>query len=222
MNEAEKVLQVILIPRDQTPEVLQPGKQAFNLPTPAIATQAAAILSARLGAVGFVRRDQLNALVSQAVVQRVAVIGLIPNQPFGNLVEETTLESGFHKGDFMRCSRRKVNGERNTSTVCHRHELRTLAPLGLSHAEAPFFAATKVPSIKHSDKSNSPRCFKSSARASSTCRSTLDLTQCWNRRLQVWYGGKRSGRSAQGAPVRITHRIPWSTSRVSRHGRPRP
>jgi len=32
------------------------------------------------------------------------------------------------------------------------HELRTFAPLGLSHCEAPFFATTKVPSIKHSER----------------------------------------------------------------------
>jgi hypothetical protein len=38
----------------------------------------------------------------------------------------------------MRRSRRRVDGDRKTSRVCHCHELRTLAPLGLSDF-APLF-----------------------------------------------------------------------------------
>jgi hypothetical protein len=39
------------------------------------------------------------------------------------------------------------------------HELRTFAPLGLSDFAAPFLATMNVPSIKHSDKSNSAPTF---------------------------------------------------------------
>jgi hypothetical protein len=115
-----------------------------------------------------------------------------------------------------------VYGDRKTMAVCHSHDLRTFAPLGLSHAEPPFFATTKVPSMKHSDRSSLPRLRKSSAKVSSTDFNVPDSTHSWNRRWQVWYEGKRPGRSAQGAPVRRIQKMPLSTARSSIRGRPRP
>ncbi|MDQ3063765.1 MAG: hypothetical protein M3R14_13035, partial [Acidobacteriota bacterium] len=70
--------------------------------------------------------------------------------------------------DFMRRSRFRKDGERKTKAVCHCHEFRTLAPLGLSNFKAPFLAETNVPSMEVSDKSSLPRVRKSSAKVSST------------------------------------------------------
>jgi hypothetical protein len=122
----------------------------------------------------------------------------------------------------MRRSRGGTQGERKTKTVCHCHELRTFAPLGRSHTSAPFFATTKVPSMKHSDRSSLPRSFRSRANASRVRSNVPSCTQRWNRRWQVWYGGYRSGRSAHWALVRRIHKMPFNTSRLLRHGRPRP
>jgi hypothetical protein len=44
---------------------------------------------------------------------------------------------------------------------------------------------------------------------------------CWNLRWQVWYGGYFSGNSRHCAPVPRTQNTPFSTARVSCHGRPR-
>jgi hypothetical protein len=115
-----------------------------------------------------------------------------------------------------------VDGDRNTSAVCHCHELRTLAPLGFSHGAAPFLAPTKVPSIKHCAKSNLPRLRKSSANASRIRFSVPICTQYWNRRWQVWYETKRSGKSCHAAPERNIHKMPLRTSRSFLRGRPRP
>jgi hypothetical protein len=122
----------------------------------------------------------------------------------------------------VRRSRGGTRGERKTKTVCHGHELRTFAPLSFPHASAPFLATTKVPSIKHSDRSSLPRPLRSRANASRIRSYVPSWTQRWNRRWHVWYGGYRSGRSAHWAPLRKTHKIPLSTSRLLRHGRPRP
>jgi len=71
-------------------------------------------------------------------------------------------------------------------------------------------------------RSSLPRSTRSSAsRCSAFCK-TPSSTQVLNRRKHVAYGGYRSGMSAQGAPVRRIQRMPLSTSRGSRHGRPRP
>ncbi len=107
-----------------------------------------------------------------------------------------------------------------TSAVCHCHELRTLAPLGLADASAPFFVATKVASMKHSDKSSLPRLRRSSASASRMCLSSPPIS--WNRRWQTWYGGERSGKSCQRVPERNIHKMPFSICRSSLRGCPLP
>jgi hypothetical protein len=94
-----------------------------------------------------------------------------------------------------------VDGDRKTSAVCHCHELRTLAPLGLSHFCAPFLATTNMPETVHCDKSRSPRTRRSSAKVASTRLSRPSLTHSWNLRWQVWYGRNLSGRSHHLAPV---------------------
>jgi hypothetical protein len=122
----------------------------------------------------------------------------------------------------MRASRRRVDGEWKTSIVCHHHELRAFTPLSLTDCVPPFLAVTKVPSMKHSPKSTSPRSRRSRARASSTPRSVPSLDHCWNLLWQVWYGGNLSGKSCHRAPERRIHNTPLMTSRVSLHGLPRP
>jgi hypothetical protein len=119
-------------------------------------------------------------------------------------------------------SRRNVYGERKTRAVCHCHELRPLAPLGFSDTGAPFFATTKVASMKHSSKLNLPRSSRSLASASSIPRNLPERTHSWSRRWQVWYGGNFSGISFHRAPVRRTHKIPLTISRFDRRGRPLP
>ncbi len=203
-------------------EVLQPCEEPLNLPSSLIAPQRSAILRRCFLTIRLVRRDQLDALLFEFCIKRVRVVSLIADQSLRSFSGKNLSESCLDKGDFMRRSRRRVDGERKTRAVCHRHELRTFAPLGLSHAESPFLATINVASMKHSDKSKSPRSLRSCARASSTLRSVPSLTHCWNLRWQVWYGAKRSGKSCQRAPLRSIQSTPFITSRVSLHGLPRP
>ena len=213
---------MVLVTHQNTTKVLQPCKQPLDLPATLVAAQAAPVLRRWLLPVRLVRRDQLHLLLSQFFVQRVGVIRLVTNQAFRRGIGEPLDESVVDKSDFMRRSRRRVNGERKTRAVCHCHELRTFAPLGLSDFCAPFLATTNVPSIKHSDKSRPPRARRSSASVSSTRLSVPSLTHCWNRRWQVWYGGNRAGKSHHLAPERKIQRTPFITSRSSRRGLPRP
>lgn len=207
--------------RDPT-KVLKPREQSLDLPSSFVAAKFPAVLRRCFLPVRLVRRDHLNALFGQRFIQRVGVVSLVADQSFGSLSGKNLSESFSDKGDFMRRSRRRVDGERKTRAVCHRHELRAFAPLGLSHSESPFLATMNVASMKHSDKSSSPRVRRSSAKASSTLRSVPSRTHCWNLRWQVWYGGKRFGKSCQRAPLLSIQSTPFITSRVSRHGLPRP
>src|SRR6478672_12683342 len=208
---------------DDALEGVEPGKSALDLPSPFISPQRSAILRRRFLAIALMRRNHLNALCGKCCIERIAVIGKIPDKSFGSSQGEGFSEGSFDKGDFMRASRRRVHGEWKTMSVCNNHELRTLAPLGLSHFGSPFFATTKVPSIKHSDKSMCPTSSRWRARVSSICRITPASTHRLKRRKQVEPDGKRSGKSAHAAPVRKTHKIPLSTARSSCNcGLPRP
>lgn len=213
---------MVLVAHQNPTKVLQPRKQSLNLPTALVTAQATPVLRRRLLPVRLMRGNQLYLLLSKFLVQRVRVIRLIANQTFRRVIGEPLDQSFADKSDFMRRSILCVNGERKTSAVCHCRELRTLAPLGLSDFAAPFFAVMNIPSIKHSDKSNSPRVCRSSANVSSTRLSVPPLTHCWNRRWQVWYGGNLAGKSHHLAPERKIQRTPFITSRSSRRGLPRP
>ena len=222
MDETQVVERLALVTDDEAAEVPEPSEKPFDLPAVSIAPERTSIL--RLGAHSSpaVWRDHLDAKRGQCHVEAVRVVGPISDEPLGHLVYEAGVEGRSDEGNLVRRSRGGTSGERKTSTVCHCHELRTFAPLGRSHACAPFFATTKVPSIKHSLRSNLPRSLRSCARASKTRSYVPSRTQRWNRRWHVWYGGYRSGRSAHWAPVRRIHKMPFNTSRLLRQGRPRP
>jgi hypothetical protein len=221
MNKSEKVLQATLLSHDQATEVVEPGKEALDFPTPFVAAQLPPILCSGLFAVATMRRDHLDALFFQLLVKRVAIVSAVSNEPLWSLADKDVGQSFLHKGDFMRRSRCCVDGDRKTSAIRHCHELATFAPLGLSHSIAPFLAPTKEPSMKHSLKSKPPRSLRSAAKVSKTWRSVPSCTHCWKRLWQVWYGGKRGGKSYQRAPLRKTHKMPFHTSRSSRRGLPR-
>ena len=222
MNKAEIVLVEVIKSHRDAAEVLQPSEQPLDLPSSLVAPEHSPILRRRFYSIRLVRRYHLDALSLKFLIQRIRVIRSIAYESRGLLVGKNFSESFCDKSDFMRRSRRRVYGERKTIAVCHRHELRAFAPLGLSHSEPPFLATTNVPSIKHSDRSRSPRSLRSAARVSSTLRSVPSRTHCWNLRWQVWYGGNLSGKSCQRAPERRIQRMPLRTSRVSFHGLPRP
>lgn len=200
----------------------QPTEETLDFPAAFVAPENPPILSRRLYSVGLMRRNQFHVPFSQPGVQSIAVIGFVSNESSGKLTNEAGSQRFFNEGDFMWRSRGHKDGDRKTRAICHCHDLRTLAPLGISHSRPPFLAMTNVPSMKHSDRSRPPRSRTSWASRFKSLSRTPLRTQFWNRRWQVWYEGYRSGRSCQGAPVFKTHRMPLSTARVSFQGRPRP
>jgi hypothetical protein len=222
LNQAKEVFDFSLITGRHSPGILQPGIQAFNLPTALVSPQLASILCFRFGTVTSVRGDHLNPFLPKVIIQGIAVVSTIPNQSLRFGCDKSRCESRFHKGDFMRRSTFQVYGDRKTMAVCHCHDLRTFAPLGLSHCPPPFFAATNVPSIKHSDRSSFPRSFKSSASEVNIFSSTPSRRHSWKRRWQMAGEKYRSGKSCQGAPVRSTHRMPLITPRLLMRGLPFP
>lgn len=167
-------------------KVMQPGKETFNMPPSFIPPQDPAILRFGSLTIAAIWRDHFDVRLLQNFIQWITVIGHVANQLFWEIIDKYFGEIFSDKGDFMRLSRRCVNGERKTSVICHCHELATLTPLGISHSCTPFLATTKVLSMKHSLKSNWPRSFRSVANASKMPCNVTSLTHCWKGRCLVW------------------------------------
>jgi len=214
---------MIFIADNQASEVLQPREKSLDSPAALVSAQGSAVLRSASTAVVSMRRHQFDAaLVEQPLVQRVAVIRFIADESFGKVGRPRPIKSLLDKGYLVWRSAGHVDGDRKTRAVRNCHDLAAFAPFGLPDAIAPFFAPANVPSMKASDRSILPRCSRSSANLTRIFSKTPARVHCWKRRWQVWYGGYRSGKSFQGAPVRNIQRMPLSTSRGSRGGRPRP
>lgn len=182
MNKSSKVFMESIPPRHCSLKRIEPSKKAFNFPAAVIAPQGTAILSCFALSIAPVWCNHLNPLGSKGVIERITVIGTIPNNSSGLSHGDNFIEGSLDKCDFMRASRIRVQGEWKTRSVCNNHELRTFAPLGLSHFSSPFFATTNVPSMKHSERFMAPRSSRSRASASRTFRNTPDFTHLLNLR----------------------------------------
>jgi hypothetical protein len=122
----------------------------------------------------------------------------------------------------VRGCRRQENSQRNTLAISQNHPLRTLAPLGFSHGQAPFFAGAKLPSMKVSSQRSRPRRSSCDSKVRHISSSAPCSSQSCKRRQQVDPLGYCRGRSRHRAPVRNTHKTPSKQALLSAHGRPRP
>lgn len=220
MDHAEVVLDVVFPAGDKSAEVVHPCKEAFHFPSFLVASQRASILCFR--AIAAVRRDHLNAIVfSQLPVQPVRVVSLVADQSSGELVEEAAGEGIFDKLALRLRSTFNRYGEWKTVTSGDSDDLRALAPAGGADGKAPFLALAKVASTNASSRFSLPCSYSSRASSRSASTSLPSRIHCWKRRWQVWYGGYFSGNWRHCAPVPSTQSTPFSTARVSCHGRPR-
>ena len=101
MDHRLEVLDVPLPAHDQPTGVVQPGKEAFDHPPPLIPTERSAILRGRPHAVGFVRRDEIEGVRAlQLRVERVGVVRLVADQPWGIRLEEPVFEGRSDEPNF--------------------------------------------------------------------------------------------------------------------------
>jgi hypothetical protein len=118
-------------------EVLPPRVQSFHFPAAFVSPQGPTVLGFELLAMGPTRADQLHSSFGPAGSERITLVGLLSYQRLRLSIDNTLGESGFNKGDSRRRSTRIVDGDGKASAVCHCHDPRTFAPLGLSPI-APF------------------------------------------------------------------------------------
>src|SRR3954464_11839148 len=165
--EEDKALEIAgapLIAGDEASEVLQPGKEPFDVPAAFVATQGTAILS-QVNAVWPMRGDELDAVDGQGDIERVAIVGGIPDQPRREVEKKAALQGLFDQRYFVRRRRGGGNGDRKTSAVCNGHDLGPFAAFGRPDVPPFFLALAKEPSMKVSRRSRPPRAWRSRASA---------------------------------------------------------
>src|SRR5215203_135724 len=155
---------------DQAAKVVEPGKHAFDFPSPAKPAQAPTILSPSLRSASLpVWRNHLRGKLRHHFrIEFVTVIGFVADQPLGHICHKTLLHRLSHQLHFSRRSTGCAYGERKTMALDNAHDLGAFAAFGRSDLKPPFFAGTNVPSMKHSRRSKPPRSWRSCAMAKST------------------------------------------------------
>jgi len=147
-HHAKEVLDVILPADHQPTKVVQPGKEPFHSPTPAVAPQGTAILR-RVPALATMRCDHLNSItVGQITIQAVAVVSFIADQSHWEVVEEAVPEDAFNEPAFVGRSAFDTNRERKTVIIGESEDFRAFATLGGPDRKPPFFAPVKEASMK--------------------------------------------------------------------------
>src|SRR5579872_7174136 len=126
VDEAEEVLDVVFPASDETAEVVHPSEEPLHLPALSVAAELAAILtSAPVAPIG---RDHLDVVfLAERAVERVRVVGLVADEPGGELVEEASCQNVLHKLALGRRSAVDRYGERKTVTSGDSDDLRALA-----------------------------------------------------------------------------------------------
>jgi len=201
----------------KAPVISKPGIGTFNFPATFVTPKSSSILKLYFFILPW-RSYKFNAPGFKSFSEGIRIISFVTDQMLGGFTK--LINRLFNQRYLMWTGRGKGHSQRNTSAICHNHELGALAPLGFPDFWAPFFAETKVPSIKHSLQSIWP--FLSSLRIK--VRHIFSQTPCsshiFNRLQQVLGLGYFSGRSFHLAPVRRTQRMPSKTKRLFFQGRP--
>ena len=178
LEHAEEVGLVKLPASNEATEIMQPGEQAFDLPTAAVTPQFPAILGF-VSAVVAIRCDHPDAVLApQLPVQLVAVIGRITDHALGLGAGEAAFDGRLDEFRFMRRSAGDAAGDRKTMAVCDRHDFTAFSSASRADSSAPFFAELKLASMKVSLRSSLPRARRSSASACSSRVSVPSRCHC--------------------------------------------
>jgi len=157
LEESEEVFGVVFPSGDEAAEVMQPGEKAFHFPAFAVATHPSLVVPDRSPSACAVGGQKNYFLFQELLPQPVTVVSFVGDQASGLFIKKALLQSRPDQSHFRRRSSLCVDGDRKTMSVSNRHDFAALALLGFTNASAPFLAAEKLPSMKHSDMSNPPR-----------------------------------------------------------------
>src|SRR5476649_895825 len=178
LKKGEVVFGMIFPTNHEPSKVVKPGKESFDFPALAVAAQPTAIVERGLGSSATVWHHQKDFFFEQLLAQRIAIVGFVGNNTQRLFWHQQLTQSGFHQVHFGGRSSFCVDGDWKAMSVSNCHDFAAFPSLGVTHFGAPFLAAEKLPSMKHSERSSPPRLCKSLAKPCSTASITPCLRQC--------------------------------------------
>ena len=104
----------------------------------------------------WVRGYQFDAIVPEPLVQFVGVVGAVSDEILWGFLDCHLQQGGFGQLHFVRRGTFNGNSHGKTMSVCHGHDPRSLATFCFADLRSPFFAETKLTSMKASRRSRRP------------------------------------------------------------------
>ena len=117
LGEGGEVTSVVFVASDESSKAQHPSEEPLDVPPSSIAPQTSTILGLGLSP-PVMRRDHLDPVAAQVIVQLVAVVGAIPDEFFGKVLYESRGERVVDELRFMPLTTRSPDGDRKTMTVC--------------------------------------------------------------------------------------------------------
>ena len=118
----------VILPSDEDATLpLNPCEEALDHPSPCVSPQPASILGGRPATIGSVRCDHLDAVSTQLLIQRIAVVGAISNQIFGLGFDHVEIEAQLNQAYFVMVRCMRTDRERQTMTIYNRHDFQAFS-----------------------------------------------------------------------------------------------
>jgi hypothetical protein len=200
---------------------MKPTDTSFDPIAADVAAQRATILPRRLGAVGSMWTDQLDAVPRQAFAKPIGVDCLVVQQSPRRVIRQLALlDEPFNRVDFVVMSSRGIGRQREPVPVDHQQDAGAVSLRGAADLVTPLFARENEPSpIASSQLIRWNRSSLPSTRSHAAWKAPLRVqSRC--RLQQVEEDGYRSGKSFQRPPFVRIQRIPSRQGREATRGRP--
>lgn len=122
---------------------LKPRKESLHDPASLVSAQAPSVLRLALPAVGFMRGNHLDALLSKLCVERIAVVRAITDQIIRLGFDHVEVEAQLHECDLMVVGRVRADGQRQSMPINDHHDFHAFAALGLADLIVAAFGRGK-------------------------------------------------------------------------------
>src|SRR5215813_9035009 len=142
LDKAEESVGVVLPSNDEPALPLNPSEEALDEPAADVAALPSPILRGRLAAVAPMRRDHLDAVLSQLGIQRIAGIGAIADQVFRLGFDHVEVETQLHQTHFVMVRRVRADRERQSMAIHNRHDFHAFSTLVAPISNPPPLAMT--------------------------------------------------------------------------------
>lgn len=212
-------MQSTLIPDNQSPTVIEPGKTSFDAPTFSVTCRRKARrLTTLSAAFVFARRNaRFDSAFRQLASEGGTVKSFVCNQlghsgsgsPAFLFFDGNGCQRPTRQTNFVRLRARAEQANRQSVAVRHEHYFTAFSNLGAPDSIAPFLDGTNEPSRKAAAHSILPSRSRLASNVRHTSSHTPNCDHSSNLRQQVVGEPYSSGKSAHAQPTFRTYKMPF-------------